>query len=269
MFKINVVNFHITDICNFKCKYCFIKKEGRQLPFEKAKKVVDKIEAYFIENNIHNGRINIAGGEPLMYPYLKEIIEYIYSKKIKISIITNGSLLNDEVLSFMNGKVDTIGLSIDSLDGETNILIGRSLQDKVLTNDEIVLLCYKIKENKIKLKINICVSKYNLYESFNDFLYLVRPDRLKLLQMTIIDQVNDNCAGKQVARHEFESFCDKLKIFNPVIEGEEEMKDSYLIVDSSGNLSMSNDHTSKKSIFLNSMNSFIENINIKKYFKRY
>lgn len=92
-----------------------------------------------------------------------------------------------------------IGISVDSLNDECNRLIGRC--DKlgaVIPYNKLVLLCKNIKEIGIKLKINICVSKNNIKEDFTDFLYEIQPDRLKLLQMTIDEGVNDDSFFKKL-----------------------------------------------------------------------
>ena len=85
MKKPNIINFHITDACNYSCRYCFADFKMKDLPFGDAKKVIDSIDTYFRENEIENGRINIAGGEPLMYRRLDDIIDYIAENNIKFT----------------------------------------------------------------------------------------------------------------------------------------------------------------------------------------
>jgi wyosine [tRNA(Phe)-imidazoG37] synthetase (radical SAM superfamily) len=97
----------------------------KDLSFGDAKKVIDAIDTYFRENGIEDGRINIAGGEPLMYRRLDDIIDYIAEKNIKVSIITNGAKLTEERIASWSGKVAMIGISIDSITAEADIRIGR------------------------------------------------------------------------------------------------------------------------------------------------
>ena len=94
--KPHVINFHITNRCNYQCKHCFARFNQRDLSLDEAKRVIDSIEEYFKEAQVKNPRINLAGGEPLMYHYIDEIIDYISNKGIKVSMITNGSLLTEE-----------------------------------------------------------------------------------------------------------------------------------------------------------------------------
>ena len=75
------INLHFTDFCNYHCKHCFVKKENYELSFDELKTIVDKIKKYFNDNNI-KGRINLAGGEPLMSRNIDKLIEYISSKNM-------------------------------------------------------------------------------------------------------------------------------------------------------------------------------------------
>ena len=68
MKNFHVVNYHITNRCNYHCTYCFGKFDGQKDPtLDDAKKIVDNIALYFAQNNIADGRINFAGGEPTVY----------------------------------------------------------------------------------------------------------------------------------------------------------------------------------------------------------
>ena len=64
----HVVNYHITNRCNYHCTYCFGKFDGQKDPSLKdAKSIIDNIAEYFARNDIVNGRINFAGGEHTLY----------------------------------------------------------------------------------------------------------------------------------------------------------------------------------------------------------
>lgn len=98
----------------------------------------------------------------------------------------------------------------------------------------MINLCKTIKENNIKLKINHCISKYNKDENISYFIDGIKPDRFKIFQMTIIDSINGKCKNIQLSNKEFEDCCLKYKSLHPVIEYENEMKSSYLMIDAQG-----------------------------------
>ena len=85
-----------------------------------------------------------------------------------------------------------------------------------------------------KLKINHCISKYNINEDISELLEIINVDRFKIFQMSIVEGINDCCKDKQVSIEEFRDACNKYLKYNPIIEEESEMKSSYLMIDSSG-----------------------------------
>lgn len=232
--KPNVVNFHFVDYCNYHCCYCFVKKANRMTSFLNIVNIVDNIAEYF-KNIKVRGRINLVGGEIFMCSYLQQIIDYIYSKDIDVSIVTNGYLLTKEFIEKNKMKICCIGISIDSLNSETNKLIGRCFNKQTLDENKLIYLCEIIKSNNIKLKINHCLSKFNYAEDISKFIEIIKPDRFKIFQMTVIDSINGKCKNMQLSNKEFEVCCNKYKYMNPIIEYEEEMKSSYLMIDSNGN----------------------------------
>jgi radical S-adenosyl methionine domain-containing protein 2 len=73
-------------------------------------------------------KLNIAGGEPFIYPhYLGELIKQCKEniKIEKISVITNGSLVKKDFFEKFGKYIDVFGVSCDSFNKETNIKIGR------------------------------------------------------------------------------------------------------------------------------------------------
>lgn len=232
--KPKVVNFHFVDYCNYHCCYCFVKKANRMTSFLNIVNIVDNIAEYF-KNIKVRGRINLVGGEIFMCLYLQQIIDYIYSKDIDVSIVTNGYLLTKEFIEKNKMKICCIGISIDSLNSETNKLIGRCFNKQTLDENKLIYLCEIIKSNNIKLKINHCLSKFNYAEDISKFIEIIKPDRFKIFQMTVIDSINGKCKNMQLSNKEFEVCCNKYKYMNPIIEYEEEMKSSYLMIDSNGN----------------------------------
>ncbi len=137
---INVINYHLTPNCNYRCVYCFGKFKKGVPTFEQACKIVDSVNDYFKKNHIVDGRINLAGGEPLSCTYLDDLIDYICECGIKVSVITNGSMLTEEKIKSWAGKVEMIGLSVDSLKPETNRMIGRCCNEKTISIEQLAQL---------------------------------------------------------------------------------------------------------------------------------
>ncbi|MCR5142264.1 MAG: thioether cross-link-forming SCIFF peptide maturase [Ruminococcus sp.] len=109
--------------CNLRCEYCFAGKgdygKGRTLmTYETGKKAID----FLIEKsaNRKNLEIDFFGGEPLMnFEVVKQIVEYareqekLHNKNIRFTITTNGTLLTDDKIEFINDQMHNVVLSID------------------------------------------------------------------------------------------------------------------------------------------------------------
>ena len=120
---IKAVCLNIAHDCNLKCSYCFASKgdfgcKKELMPFETAKNAVD----FMIENsgNIKNLEMDFFGGEPLMnFDVVKKTVEYarkmekIHNKNFRFTLTTNGILLDDEKIDFINKEIYDVVLSID------------------------------------------------------------------------------------------------------------------------------------------------------------
>jgi len=111
--------------CNLQCEYCFAE-EGEYhmagarglMSADTGKKAID----FLVQNSgkRRNLEVDFFGGEPLMnFDVVKEIIGYARTleaannKHFRFTITTNGVLLSDEILAYVNDNMDNIVLSID------------------------------------------------------------------------------------------------------------------------------------------------------------
>ena len=114
---------NIAHDCNLRCEYCFAAKgdfgRGRMLmPLEVAKKAID----FLIEKSEgrHNLEVDFFGGEPLMnFEVVKETVAYArsiekaHNKNFRFTITTNGLMLTDDKIDFINREMSNVVLSID------------------------------------------------------------------------------------------------------------------------------------------------------------
>jgi len=114
---------HVAHDCNMICTYCF----GEQGTFAGSKclmsievgmKAIDHLIAN--SGSRRNLEIDFFGGEPLMnFEVVKKLVDYgrqqekIFNKNIRFTITTNGLLLDDEKINYINQTMDNVILSID------------------------------------------------------------------------------------------------------------------------------------------------------------
>lgn len=120
---IKAMCLHISHDCNLRCKYCFASTgdfgKGRKLmPFEVGKAAID----FLLEKSVgrENLEVDFFGGEPLMnFDVVKQIVEYArskeeeYHKNFRFTITTNGMLLDDDMIDYINKEMYNVVLSID------------------------------------------------------------------------------------------------------------------------------------------------------------
>lgn len=121
---IKALCLHVSHDCNLRCKYCFASTgdfgTGHRMTMdaETAKRAID----FVIERS--GGRRNIEvdffGGEPLMaMDTVKATVEYARSiekekgKCFRFTITTNGVLLNDKNIEYINREMSNAVLSLD------------------------------------------------------------------------------------------------------------------------------------------------------------
>ncbi len=98
--------FTVTDNCNYNCSYCYqIKKSASCLGFPLFRKAFD----FFFPAFKPNCLINFSGGEPLLeFDLIRKAVSYSTqkahkdNKPIRFCLTTNGSLINNQVIGFLN-----------------------------------------------------------------------------------------------------------------------------------------------------------------------
>ena len=100
------VNLSVTDRCNFRCSHCKIpERNSKELTKEEVFSIVDDLD------RLGTRKIGICGGEPLMREDIGEIVNYIKSKSIVATIVSNGALVRQRIEEIKN--LDLIMISFD------------------------------------------------------------------------------------------------------------------------------------------------------------
>ncbi|OPX84688.1 MAG: hypothetical protein A4E53_03745 [Pelotomaculum sp. PtaB.Bin104] len=120
---IKALCLHVAHDCNLRCEYCFAAKgnysmANKLMPLEVAVQAVD-----FLLNNSggrKNVEIDFFGGEPLLnFDVVKKTVEYgrkagdRIGKEIHFTITTNGMLLDDDKINYINENMNNVVISLD------------------------------------------------------------------------------------------------------------------------------------------------------------
>jgi sulfatase maturation enzyme AslB (radical SAM superfamily) len=108
----------VTGECNYRCRYCYQEKDGLSLDASAVRKALD----FFFPLFDRECALVFCGGEPLLrINTIREAVETVEAKnrrprkKVRYSLSTNGSLLDDDTLAFFDRNRFTVLLSFDGL----------------------------------------------------------------------------------------------------------------------------------------------------------
>ena len=120
---IKALCLHVAHTCNLNCSYCFASQGKYQgdralMSFEVGKRAFD----FLIEHSgtRKNLEVDFFGGEPLMnWDVVKQLVAYArsiekqHNKNFRFTLTTNGILIDDEVIDFLNKEMSNVVLSLD------------------------------------------------------------------------------------------------------------------------------------------------------------
>ncbi len=222
------VCWNITAKCNQNCKYCHRFLNVNDLDYEKNERI--------LKNLIQEGITDITwtGGEALLYPNVVPLMKLAKENGITNKLITNGLLLaqsnhKEEICD----NLDYLVLSIDSIDSQTNLELGRGINHY---KDIKEVLDY-VKDKELKLNINTVVSKENInqLDDLGDFLNNYKINTWKFFKfMPIRETSKKNRNLFEITDDEFDTKKGTFKKFENIsnigYKKEKELEESILIV---------------------------------------
>jgi radical S-adenosyl methionine domain-containing protein 2 len=246
-----VINWHITEACNFDCSYCYATWRKPASPKEvlhhpaTTERILGEIADYFYLNRSKNPlakrlrwtsvRLSIAGGEPLLYPdRVISIARRSRELDMRVSLITNGSKLTEELMWKLAPHLSMIGISIDSADQLVNRQTGREdrkgSQLDLTKLSDLLDLGREINPD-LKVKINTVVCSKNKDADMKAVTDRIKPDKWKVLR--VLPVASDETF---VTQEDFQSFVMRHSTTRVPLFAEDnlDMVESYIMVDPHG-----------------------------------
>ena len=243
-----VINFHMTEICNFRCEYCYATWESNNSQLElhhsskNIKQLITKTAEYFLSDNpiklqlgYKNVRMNFAGGEPVMLGN-RFINAVLLAKNLGLntSLITNGHLLTNAMMSKISPHLDMLGISFDTDDHLLAESIGRVDRKKDWLSPkrlEEIVSQYRLLNPQGKVKINTVVNAFNWRENLTQSITKIAPDKWKLLRVLPVysDQLT-------ITQEQYLSYVQRHQALSNeiVTENNDDMWQSYLMLNPEG-----------------------------------
>jgi radical S-adenosyl methionine domain-containing protein 2 len=228
------VNYFPSRKCNYTCGFCFhTDTSSYVLPIDEAKRGLRLLREAGMR------KLNIAGGEPFLYPHLlTELLRYGKEELAieSISIVSNGSKIREKWMRDNCQWLDILAVSCDSFNQETNKRIGRGEDGgNVFRLFRIADWC---REYGVKFKLNTVVNAHNWDENMVTNIERLAPFRWKVFQCLLVAGENDDETRKRDARtflvtdKQWRTFCDRHEhLLCYVPEDNKSMASSYLNLD--------------------------------------
>lgn len=191
-----------TNVCNQHCYFCAYGKNDLSLgqdmvikdkiPREKMMDLIDELTEIGVQAITFSG-----GGEPLVYPYIEEVLEKIVkSSKIKLAFITNGTYLEGRKLDLIASYASWIRISVDGWD-DKSYAIYRQVPEGKWTQLQSNIKQFIEKKNSCKVGIYMIIDKDNYQHVYT------------------------------MIKHYFDLGVDSIKVYGVIVSDDLSISDSY------------------------------------------
>lgn len=210
------VQLHLTDRCNLKCKHCYegVRKKIDEWDYEELLQVIEQLDDTFIKWQV-DGEISLVGGEPVMWPHLAKILYFLRNTKSfsRIAILTNGTVMNDELRNAILDTKPAVQISIDGINEERHDYIrGEGNYKKAIESIKWYV------EHDIEVFVHYVISK-NTVPITSEFIQFI--DSLGVKQITFSRVVPMGASDQSVmlSSQEMKETISSLNEYNDKLEG--------------------------------------------------
>ena len=161
-----LVTIDPTNACNLNCSFCNAAKIRQDTHnATMSGNYIEKLVPFLSEWGVRAVCI-AGGGEPFVNPYTPEMIDQLLDYGIKVGIVTNGTLLNNEYIIKIVNKCSWLGVSVDEGDkyGYAKLKGTNPVAFETVINN---IKC--IREYKIANKTNLQIG----------YKYVITPNNIK------------------------------------------------------------------------------------------
>lgn len=189
--KISYLRLAITDRCNLRCQYCMPSKG---IDIVNRKDLLSYKEMYRITRVLSElgvNKVRLTGGEPFVRKNFVNFLESLsFNKNLQeINITTNGALIANHIHKLEALNINSINLSIDSLQKEKfKKITRRDVFENVFDTFQ------KLEKSQLRLKLNVVVQSGFNTDEIIDFVELSKN---KAIAVRFIEEMPFNGSGQR------------------------------------------------------------------------
>ena len=121
-YSLNQIYFYLTEGCNLCCRHCWILPKYQNgnnsypsLSLELFRSIIKQAKPLGLSG------VKLTGGEPLLHPQIREIVEEIRTDDLRLVVETNGLLCTESLAQEMaTCKNPFVSVSLDATDAQTH-----------------------------------------------------------------------------------------------------------------------------------------------------
>lgn len=174
-------HFELTARCNLDCKMCYVHNQNnaeclkRELTTEQWKRIFD--EAFECELLY----ASLTGGECLLRKDFKELYLHLWNKNIFVTVLTNGTLINDDYVEFFKSyPPDMIQISLYGSNEDAYLRVtGHKGFEKTISAIE------SLSKAGIDVRVAVSPSKY-MYDDFINICKLCKEKKFHAINNDIL-----------------------------------------------------------------------------------
>ncbi len=151
------MDLEITTNCNLRCAYCsHFTSAGdvsQDLPTSEWLQFLEELRECTVLT------VCLQGGEPFLRDDLPDIIEGIVRNKMRFRMLSNGTLITDEIAAFLAscGRCDGVQVSIDGSGSATHdVFRGSGSFDKALTGLQV------LRRHGVPVNVRVTIHRINV-----------------------------------------------------------------------------------------------------------
>ena len=197
--KLDQMKILVTSECNLNCTHCFRSADKHKYFISNAKLI--ELADFAIETSCDS--ISFSGGEYFMHPFAYELLDYCFSKKLRVKILTNATMIHkiEYFEKYKGTDLMSFQISLDGMKKNHDLRRGKGVFDLVISNVE------KLRAFGIHTTASMTINQDNMFDVI-DVLNLSCFDDFNFLPVAF--------AGEE-ARHGRPHMNDKYKEYEEII----------------------------------------------------
>ena len=160
--------------CNLACSLCY------NYPYYNTEMVISAKEAIDLYLRPNHTAVVFLGGEPTVWEYLPELIEYVKDKGLKTKLYTNGQ--KPSMIAQCAKYLDAVSIDFKAFSNVSKI-IGKDIKDYKYKHN-IFLCISKLKDYNKYIEIEVRTTKWEgvEYREIGKMLHTIWPEIPHILQ---------------------------------------------------------------------------------------